>query len=99
MTKPHILLDGSSYFVAYAGAFSVLVYSSVTLLHTVAYSALLRNWRDNNNDNNNNNNNNRKLFAVIMWLSLIVFASGVLLICCAWYRSTNMNMYVYFLDL
>ena len=31
-----------------------------------------------------------------MWLSLVVFASGLLLICCAWYRSTYVYVRVFF---
>ena len=42
-----------------------------------------------------NNNNNSKVVAV-MWLSLVVFASGLLLICCAWYRSTDVYVHVFF---
>ena len=52
----------------------------------------LTNWRDNNN---NNNNNNSKIVAV-MWLSLVAVASGLLLICCAWYRSTYVYVRVFF---
>ena len=52
----------------------------------------LRNWAEDNNDNNNNNS---KIVAV-MWLSLVVFASGLLLICCAWCRSTYVYVPVFF---
>ena len=31
-----------------------------------------------------------------MWLSLVVFASGLLLTCCAWYRSTYVYVRVFF---
>lgn len=83
MAKLHILLDGSSYFIGYAGAFSVLVYLSVSMLH----SGLLRIWKK--------AKNNSKVVAV-MWLSLVVFASGLLLISCAWYHSTCAYVRVYF---
>ena len=52
----------------------------------------LRNWAEDNNDNNYNNS---KIVAV-MWLSLVVFASGLLLICCAWCRSTYVYVPVFF---
>ena len=56
----------------------------------------LRNWGNNNNSNNNNNNNNNSKVVAVMWLSLVVFASGVLLICCAWYHSTYVYVRVFF---
>ena len=52
----------------------------------------LRFWRK---KNNNNNDYNSKIVAV-MWLSLVVFASGLLLICCAWYRSSYVYVPVFF---
>ena len=52
----------------------------------------LRFWR---NNSNNNNYYNSKIVAV-MWLSLVVFASGLLLIFCAWYRSRYKYVPVFF---
>ena len=52
----------------------------------------LSNWKS---DHNNDNNNNSKIVAV-MWLSLVVFASGLLLIGCAWYHSTYVYVRVFF---